>query len=61
MAGRLLNHEKKIKAAGERHPLKRTGHPWDIAKAVEFLLSNDSTWMSGQTLNVDGGLSKLRI
>ncbi len=41
-------------AAG--YPLRRLGVPDDIASVVAFLLSDDSAWMTGQTVVVDGGL-----
>lgn len=37
-------------------PLRRIGTPEDVAAAVEFLLSADASFISGQTLGVDGGL-----
>jgi len=37
-------------------PLRRIGTPGDVAAAVEFLLSDDASFISGQTLGVDGGL-----
>jgi len=39
------------------HPLRRRGTPLDVAKAVKFLLSEDSAWITGTNLVVDGGLS----
>ena len=39
----------------ERTPLKRPGGVEDIAGVVVFLCSSDSDYMTGQTLNVDGG------
>jgi len=38
-------------------PMRRVGTPEDIAKVVAFLCSEDATWICGQTLTVDGGLS----
>ncbi|GAA5507440.1 SDR family oxidoreductase [Novipirellula caenicola] len=38
-------------------PFKRLGHPDDIAGVVEFLLSDDARWITGQHLRVDGGAS----
>lgn len=37
-------------------PLRRIGTPHDVAAAVEFLLSDAASFISGQTLGVDGGL-----
>lgn len=61
LAGRLLNNDKKREAMGERHPLKRVGSPEDIAEIATFLLSNKSSWITGQIIGVDGGLSTLNI
>jgi len=36
--------------------LLRTGHPEDIAYASLFLASNESSWITGQILTVDGGI-----
>jgi NAD(P)-dependent dehydrogenase (short-subunit alcohol dehydrogenase family) len=44
--------EEKV---AKRYPLKRLGVPGDIAGTVSFLLSDDSSWMTGQTLVIDGG------
>ncbi len=41
----------------ERMPMKRWGTPRDIAPAVEWLLSEAAAWVTGQTLDVDGGWS----
>jgi NAD(P)-dependent dehydrogenase (short-subunit alcohol dehydrogenase family) len=38
------------------YPLKRLGLPDDIGSVVAFLLSDDSAWMTGQTITVDGGV-----
>ncbi len=37
-------------------PLRRIGTPADVAAAVEFLLGENASFISGQTLSVDGGL-----
>ncbi|HUV07027.1 MAG TPA: SDR family oxidoreductase, partial [Spirochaetia bacterium] len=39
----------------ERIPLRRAGSPQDIAAAVVFLCCPESDYITGQTLNVDGG------
>jgi NAD(P)-dependent dehydrogenase (short-subunit alcohol dehydrogenase family) len=37
--------------------MKRLGVPEDVAGAVSFLLSADASWITGQTLVVDGGVT----
>ena len=37
-------------------PLKRTGKPIDVANVVKFLASEDSSYITGQVINVDGGM-----
>jgi NAD(P)-dependent dehydrogenase (short-subunit alcohol dehydrogenase family) len=38
------------------YPLGRVGEPEDVAKAALFLASEDASWITGETLTVDGGL-----
>ena len=38
------------------YPLGRVGQPEDVAKAALYLASDDAAWVTGTTLNVDGGL-----
>lgn len=38
-------------------PLGRVGTPWDVARAIVFLLSEDAAYVTGTELTVDGGLS----
>jgi len=54
---RILGKEtgQSMKEFIEQIPLKRAGSPEDIAAAVAFLCSSDSDYITGQTLNVDGG------
>ena len=61
LAESFLNTETKSIAAARRHPLNRIGHAEEFAKAVGFLLSEDSAFMTGQILRIDGGLSSLRL
>jgi NAD(P)-dependent dehydrogenase (short-subunit alcohol dehydrogenase family) len=41
------------------HPLGHTGTSWEIAASVMFLLSEQSRWITGQVINVDGGATAL--
>ncbi|OGV59341.1 MAG: oxidoreductase [Lentisphaerae bacterium RIFOXYC12_FULL_60_16] len=45
-----------VQDAIDRIPLKRLGTPEDIAKAVLFLASDESSWITGTALTIDGGL-----
>jgi NAD(P)-dependent dehydrogenase (short-subunit alcohol dehydrogenase family) len=61
LAAGLLNTEQKIEANAQRHPLKRIGTAEDIAEMTCFLLSSKSSWITGQILHVDGGMSTVKI
>lgn len=50
--------EERIKQAGEQIPVGRIGKPEEFAKAIVFLGSNANTYITGQTLIVDGGAMK---
>jgi 3-oxoacyl-[acyl-carrier protein] reductase len=46
---------ERVEAARRDIPLGRFGQPQDIANAIEFLMSDRASWITGQTLDVDGG------
>lgn len=51
----------KAREASERlHPLGRIGKPEDVASALAWLIDPAQSWVTGQILNVDGGLAHLR-
>jgi NAD(P)-dependent dehydrogenase (short-subunit alcohol dehydrogenase family) len=56
----LLANEKMAEAIAKLHPMERLGKPEDMAAMVAFLVSEDSSWMTGQIIGVDGGRSTLR-
>jgi 3-oxoacyl-[acyl-carrier protein] reductase len=60
LAGNLLSTTEKREASAKRHPLGRIGKPEDISSSISFLLSEDSAWISGQVLGVDGGMGNLK-
>lgn len=49
--------EEQLAEDQKRYPLGRYGHPEDIAYATIYLLSEASSWMTGQSLVLDGGIS----
>jgi NAD(P)-dependent dehydrogenase (short-subunit alcohol dehydrogenase family) len=61
LADKFLNNEVKQEKSAERHPLKRFGQPEDLAQMATFLLSDNSSWITGQILHVDGGMSTLLV
>lgn len=61
LAKRLLGNDKKKEKMNERHPLKRVGEMEDIANLATYLISDKSSWMTGQVLGLDGGMSTLNV
>lgn len=61
MAERLLSTPEKREASAQRHPLRQVGTPENLAALAFFLLSEESSWMSGQVIGMDGGMSALRV
>ena len=61
LSEKLLSNDSKKEKMSERHPLKRVGTTKDIANAAAFLLSKENSWITGQIIGVDGGLSTLNI
>lgn len=49
--------DEQLEQDKERYPLKRYGTPADIAFGAIYLLSNASSWMTGQDIVLDGGVS----
>ena len=60
LARGLLNTPERKEASNKRHPLGKYGSPEDISSAIAFLLADESNWMTGQVIDIDGGLGKLK-
>lgn len=60
LASKFLNNEAKMDKANERHPLGRVGSAKEIAQATVFLLGEESSWMTGRVLQLDGGIGNLK-
>jgi 3-oxoacyl-[acyl-carrier protein] reductase len=61
LAEKFLSNDEKREKSALRHPLKRFGKTDDIAQMASFLLSEKSSWISGQVFAVDGGMSSLLV
>lgn len=57
---KLLQNEPMAKASAAMHALGRIGEPAEVASAIEWLLDPAQSWVTGQVIGVDGGLSRLR-
>ena len=60
LAGRILRSEAARQASIALHPLGRIAEPPEVARCIEFLLSPNSGFITGQVVAVDGGLSRVR-
>jgi NAD(P)-dependent dehydrogenase (short-subunit alcohol dehydrogenase family) len=54
MTSEIFQDEEKVKKILDAYPLGE-GYPQDIANTVEFLLSENSRWITGQQITIDGG------
>jgi len=48
--------EETLQGFNSFHPIGRVGRPIDIAKTIHFLLSDDSSWVTGAIWDIDGGV-----
>ena len=59
MSERFLKNENMVEKMSNKHPLNRVGTVSDISSIINFLLSEESSWITGQDISVDGGLSTI--
>ena len=60
LSEKFLNSDLKREANSKRHPLQRVGSIKDIVNGAEFLLDNENSWITGQVLKIDGGISTIK-
>ena len=60
MTANVTRSDTARQASLDLHPLGRLGEPEDVASAIAWLLDPAQSWMTGQVIGVDGGLSTLR-
>ena len=60
LTSRITGNEAALKASQAMHALGRIGRPEDVASAIAWLLDPENSWVTGQTIGVDGGLGTVR-
>jgi len=60
MTGRLVDNAAQAEASRQMHVLGRLGEPEDVAGLVAWLMGPAASWVTGQTIGVDGGLGQVR-
>jgi len=60
LASALLSSDEKREAAAKRHPLNSIGSADEIGQLVAFLIQDNSRWITGQVIGVDGGIGNLK-
>lgn len=60
LSSKLLNTDQKREANAQRHPLKSIGTSQNIAQLGAFLLTDKSSWITGQIIHIDGGISSIK-
>lgn len=60
LASALTSSDEKIEASSKRHPLGRIGTTEDLANAASYLISEKSSWVTGQIFHIDGGMGSLK-
>lgn len=59
MTARLVENEAQAEASRRMHALGRLGEPEDVAGLVSWLMDPENSWVTGQTIGVDGGLGQV--
>jgi NAD(P)-dependent dehydrogenase (short-subunit alcohol dehydrogenase family) len=59
LAERFLNTPEKLESSQKRNPMKKVGTPNELSEAIYFLLSEKSSWITGQIISVDGGMNSI--
>ena len=60
MSAGITGNEMMLKASVAMHPLGRIGRPEEVASVITWLLSDTASWVTGQVIGIDGGLSAVR-
>ena len=55
MSQNILKSKIMAESIAKSHPMKRIGKPEDVASMAKFLLTDESSFITGQIIGVDGG------
>lgn len=58
---RFINTPEKLSAIEKRNPMRKVGDPAEVANMINFLLSEQSSWITGQIIGVDGGMNNIKL
>lgn len=56
----ITSNATALKASKAMHPLRRIGTPEDVACVIQWLLGPEASWITGQTIGIDGGIARAR-
>jgi NAD(P)-dependent dehydrogenase (short-subunit alcohol dehydrogenase family) len=59
LSSKIVQNEAALKASEKMHALGRIGKSSEVAAAIQWLFSNESSWVTGQEIAIDGGLSSV--
>ena len=59
MTGALVRNDNALEASEKMHPLGRIGEAEEVARALEFLMHPENSFITGTFLHVDGGLGSV--
>ena len=58
---RIVENERALETSVRMHPLGRIGQPDEVARLITWLLDPRNDWMTGQVIQLDGGLASLKV
>jgi len=61
LGSKFLSSPERMEQMQKRNPMGKVGEAGEVAQSVAFLLENNSSWITGQVLSVDGGMGALKI
>ncbi len=60
MTKAITSNETQLQASLDMHPISRVGEASDVSTVMEWLIGQGSSWVTGQSISVDGGIAAVR-